>query len=83
MEQPNQALVVVDASVVFKWLIVEEDTDKALSLLQSWENEGIKLSAPYLMSPEVANALHRHVRRGELTVKKSLRTSGLFNVPAD
>ncbi len=72
MEHHKEAVVVVDASVVFKWLFVEEDTETALSLLHSWENCGTRLSAPYFMLAEVTNALHRHVRRGELTVKRAL-----------
>ena len=72
MEHHKEAFVVVDASVVFKWLFVEEDTDKALSLLHSWENDGIRLFAPYFMLAEVTNALHRHVRKGELTIKRAL-----------
>ncbi len=72
MEHHKEAAVVVDASIVFKWLFVEEDTETALSLLHSWENYGTRLSAPYFMLAEVTNALHRHVRRGELTVKRAL-----------
>ncbi len=72
MEQQIEAFVVVDASVAFKWLIVEEDTEKAISLLQAWENDGIRLAAPYFMLAEITNALHRHVRRGELTIRAAL-----------
>ena len=68
MEHHKEAFVVVDASVVFKWLFVEEDTDKALSLLHSWENDGIRLFAPYFMLAEVTNALHRQVRRNKVSM---------------
>ena len=64
--------VVVDASVVVKWLIVEEGTEEAISAFQSWTIEGIKVSAPYFMLAEVTNALHRRVTRNELTVGTAL-----------
>lgn len=61
-------VVVVDASLVVKWLVIEDDSHIAAALAQSWRSEGIKLLAPYLMVMEVANALHQRVVRGELSV---------------
>ena len=61
--------VVVDASVAFKWLVREEHTDKALTILRVWDSQDIRPTAPYLMPFEVANALHRRVTRGELSVE--------------
>ncbi len=49
--------LVVDASVAVKWLIVEEDSTDARSLL---DNEG--RHAPRLLVAEVANAVWRKVR---------------------
>ena len=65
--------VVVDASLAFKWLVSEEHSDRAQALSRSWANDGIQASAPYLMPVEVANALHRRVARGELTVSDAVR----------
>ena len=42
-------LVVVDASLAFKWLVSEENSDKARALSRSWADEGIQAAAPYLM----------------------------------
>ena len=53
---------VVDASVAVKWLIVEEDADLARELATS----GQDLHAPRLMASEVANALWRKARLGEI-----------------
>ena len=64
--------LVVDASIVVKWLIVEEDTPVALSALEEWKEKGVRLSAPYFMLAEVTNALHRRVRRGELSIDSAL-----------
>ena len=53
---------VVDASVAVKWLVVEEDADVAQELATSSQD----LHAPRLMASEVANALWRKARTGEL-----------------
>ena len=65
--------VVVDASLAVKWLVEEDDSDKAHAALHSWVAQGIARIAPHLMPFEVANALHRRVLRGELTVDDSIR----------
>ena len=66
-------LVVVDASLAFKWLVREDHSDEALAISRSWASEGIRTAAPHLMPVEVANALHRRVVRGELTVEDAAR----------
>ena len=65
--------VVVDASLAVKWLVEEDDSDKAHAALQSWVAQNITRIAPHLMPFEVANALHRRVLRGELNVADSTR----------
>ena len=65
--------VVVDASLAVKWLVEEDDSDKAHAVLQSWVAQDITRIAPHLMPFEVANALHRRVSRGELSVGDSIR----------
>ena len=54
--------LVVDASVAVKWLIAEEGSDDANRLVEL----GDDLHAPRLMASEVANAVWRKVRLGEL-----------------
>ena len=51
--------LVVDASVALKWVLLEEDRDRAISLLTEDE-----LIAPDLLHVECANALAMRVRRG-------------------
>ena len=65
--------VVVDASLAVKWLVEEDDSDKAHAVLQSWVDQDITRIAPHLMPFEVANVLHRRVLRGELNVSDSTR----------
>lgn len=54
--------LVVDASVAVKWLVHEEGSDAAERLLEG-DNE---LRAPRLLASEIANALWRKVRLGEI-----------------
>jgi len=60
-------VVVVDASLSVKWLVLESDSEEAYVLARSWAESGTQPVAPYLMPVEVANALHRRVIRGEIT----------------
>ena len=54
--------LVVDASVAVKWLISEDGSDDARGLAAGGED----LHAPRLMASEVANALWRKARLGEI-----------------
>ena len=63
----------MDASLASKWLVSEENSDKARALSRFWASEGIQAAAPYLMPVEVTNALHRRVLRGELPVEDAIR----------
>ena len=83
-------LVVVDASLAFKWLVQEEHSGKADSLGRLWASQGIQRVAPYFMPVELANALHRRVVRSEISVDDAVRlierllASGLeLHAPAD
>lgn len=53
--------LVVDASVVAKWVMNEDDSDRALTLRAETD-----LIAPSLIVAEVGNALWKAVRRGEV-----------------
>ena len=54
--------LVVDASVAVKWLVAEDGSDAARALAAG----GDDLHAPRLMASEVANALWRKARLGEI-----------------
>jgi predicted nucleic acid-binding protein len=58
--------LIIDASVAFKWIVPEEDTDAAMALL------GPGLVAPSLILAEVGNAIGKRVRRGELAWSDTL-----------
>lgn len=58
---------VVDTSVVLKWVVQEEDSARALTLV------GRPLLAPGLVQLELANALWKKVRRGEIGADQAIR----------
>lgn len=64
-------VVVVDTSLVFKWLMEEEDSDRAIALVNRWNHEGVRLAAPHLMLAETSNALHRAVVGKALSVPEA------------
>jgi len=53
---------VLDASVVVKWFLDEEDSEAARSL----RGADLAVSAPHLLFLEVANVFWKHVRKGAL-----------------
>lgn len=65
--------MVVDASVVVKWLVDEEDSDSAQLLLDQWIAQGVERAAPNLLPFEVANVVHRQAARGLLTIENGAR----------
>lgn len=58
--------VVVDASVVAKWLFVEQDTDKARALWADFEDSRLELVAPEILTAEIASVISLRVQRGLL-----------------
>ena len=69
----NESLKVADASLAVKWLVNEEDSDKALTLHRRWADSGIQIAAPHHMLAEAANALHRKVVVGEIELQSATR----------
>jgi predicted nucleic acid-binding protein len=49
--------VVVDTSIVIKWVLDEPDSAMALALLRKWMGEGTVIRARALLTYEVTNAL--------------------------
>lgn len=71
--------LVIDSCVCVKWVIREQDSERAINLLSS----DAELIAPDLVLLEVANALWKNVRRGLITAERAqLRLGdlpGFFN----
>lgn len=49
--------LILDASVIIKWFIDEEDDDKALSILDAFQNNQITVAVPTLLFYELGNIL--------------------------
>ncbi len=64
-------VVVVDANLALKWVLIEIDSTLSISLLDKWTDEGKGLLAPALFAYEVTNILHRQVVAGKLTYKEA------------
>jgi predicted nucleic acid-binding protein len=64
--------LVIDASVVIKWVIEEPDTPQALALRRH------RLFAPDLLMAECANVLWKKQRRNELTAQEALLAARLL-----
>jgi predicted nucleic acid-binding protein len=58
---------IVDSNIVAKWLLPEDQSDRARALIAS----SYKLRAPDLLLPELASVLWKRVTRGELTTRES------------
>ena len=67
--------VVVDASVAAKWLVDEEGSDAADTLLDG----SFELFAPRLMASEVGSALRHKVRMGKLEVSAAGELASQIN----
>ncbi len=61
------AIVIIDASVAFKWVVEEPDSGDAIGWIGRTE-----LIAPVLIHAEVGNALWKRVRRGELRADEEI-----------
>src|SRR6266487_4439092 len=63
--------VVVNTSVALKWVINEDDSDKATALLARWLVEGTAILAPVLIIYEMTNAIYQHMRKGDLDLENA------------
>jgi len=73
-------LLVVDSSVVAKWLFREPLTDQALAVRRDWELSRVDLIAPELMLVEVSNIIWKKQRANLITEEEG--TSALTNLLA-
>lgn len=66
-------VVVVDASLAIKWVLREEDSARAIMLLNRWGSEGKAAIAPALFTYEVTNIIYRRVVRSLLTYEEAVQ----------
>lgn len=63
--------VVVDTSIVIKWVLNEPDSAMALALLNEWSANGVAICAPALLIYELTNALYQHMRKNDETLDEA------------
>ncbi len=63
--------VVVDASIVIKWVLEESDSNVADALLAEWIDQEKVILAPELLAYEVANTLYQKVRKGAIAFDRA------------
>ena len=66
-----EEVVVTDASVVIKWFVEEEYSDKALDLRDDYVSRMTDITSPELLSFEVLNSLRYNPEFGEKDLKES------------
>ena len=77
-------MVVVDASVAVKAVVVEEYSDEVRTLVRSWQTAGIPMMAPDFMASEFASALRKKIAEGMLTNEEVKRLlAGLYRSGID
>lgn len=64
-------LLVIDSSVVAKWLFIETLHQQAMAVRQDWESATVDLIAPDLMLVEVANIIWKKQRLGLITEEEA------------
>lgn len=64
---------VLDACIGIKWILPEQDSDKAIALRDDYRNQIHELIAPDSFPPEVAHALTRAERKGMITPQDSAK----------
>jgi predicted nucleic acid-binding protein len=73
-------LLVIDSSVVAKWLFVETLNDQAAAVRQDWEYSTVDVIAPDLMLVEVGNIVWKKQRLGLITEEEG--TSAMLDLLA-
>jgi predicted nucleic acid-binding protein len=73
-------VIVVDASVVLKWILPEPDREEAVLLLDEYESGKINLIAPPVIVLEVASDLSKRCRRKLITGRQAEQTFQNFEI---
>jgi predicted nucleic acid-binding protein len=66
--------VVVDSSVMIKWIFEEPDSKAAKALLAQWIDEDFVMIEPPLLACEMANVLHQNADKGEVSIEEAKRS---------
>ncbi len=73
-------VIIVDASVVAKWFVEEEDTEEALKLREDYRGGRIDLWSTELMPFEVLNALRYNPQIGTRELKSAVKALSGYRI---
>jgi len=76
----NLRRIVVDASVVSKWVIQEPLTEKALKIREKSASEDLELIAPSVMLYDFCHILSRHPAKTPEDIERDLNAVLQFNI---
>ena len=68
----NNEIVVVDANIAIKWVLIEADSEIAKAMLAEWKKKKMVIYVPTLLTYEVTNILYREVRAGRITSQTAI-----------
>src|SRR6266404_1936720 len=63
----NDAHIIVDTSVIIKWLLPDEEDSTAMQIKQAFTSKTLTISIPHLTYYEVGNVLKIAVKRGRIS----------------
>jgi predicted nucleic acid-binding protein len=63
----NNEVVVIDANIAIKWVLIENDSEIAKAMLAEWKKKKMVIYVPTLLTYEVTNILYREVRAERIT----------------
>lgn len=66
--------VVVDSSIMIKWIFEEPDSKAAKALLARWTDNDFVMIEPPLLACEMANVLHQNADKGEVSIAEAKQT---------
>lgn len=72
----SSGVVVVDASLALKWVLMEEDSERASMVLDHWVESGTRLIVPAHFLIECTAVLTKLWRRGELSIQEAQEAFG-------
>ena len=71
-------MIVTDASLLVKLLILEQFSAQAERLVNSWAAMGIRMAAPDFIHAEVASAVYKKMAAGMISIDKAMELMSEF-----
>ena len=68
----NNEVVVIDANIAIKWVLIESDSETANTMLAEWKKKKMVIYVPTLLTYEVTNILYREVHTGRISSQTAI-----------